>query len=625
MEEQERKASQDAGSATEPGAQQPAATTGQQAPVPPAPAKKAAAKKAQATKAPAKKVPAKKAPAAKSPAKKSATTGGTTAQKAPAHQARAQEAAAKDTPAKKAAATPATKPQRATSGRKRAAARRTASAVGDAAGAAAGRAATAVESARSAGRPPSDPAMVAPRRLSGFDFATWRSASDDPTMRSPIIGLIALDTSPDWAMLVDRFDRASRIAPVLRQKILEGPADILSPRLVIDPDFDLSFHMRRFRIAEPGSWEQVLDEARRQSMTNFDLARPLWQVTLMDGLVGGRAALLVKLHHAIADGQGAMMLGATVIDLVPQAQDMGPMPPAPVAAPLDSAGFLGTAVVDASSFLVKQVKDVADSALPVATRVLRDPVGTAEDVLGVLKSVTKFVALPTAPLSPVMRGRSINYHFMTFDIPMSELKAVSKPNGVTLNDAFMAGVTGGLRIYHDGRGGPVKSLRCNMPISLRDPDRPAQNAVTIARFEVPVDILDPVERMRAINRIVDSWRREPALHLVDPLAEVGYRLMPSDVVTAAARTSDFTASNVPGVPMPVFIAGARVRAMYPLTATIGAATNVTLLSYAGNAGIGISMDDAAIADRDFFVECMIEGFTEVVGRPVAMTNPLVDA
>ena len=242
-------------------------------------------------------------------------------------------------------------------------------------------------------------------------------------------------------------------------------------------------------------------------MADFDLARPLWRVTLLEGLQGGRAALIVKLHHAIADGQGAMMLGATVIDLVPGGQDLGPMPPAPTAAPLDGAGFLGTAVVDASSFLMKSVKEVSDSALPIAGRALRDPVGAVEDVMGVLKSITKFLSMPSSPMSPVMRGRSINYHFITLDVPMSELKAASKPHGVSLNDAFMAGVTGGLRIYHERRGEPVSMLRCNMPISLRNPDRPAQNAVTIARFEVPVDILDPVERMRAIREIVGSWRQ----------------------------------------------------------------------------------------------------------------------
>ncbi len=488
--------------------------------------------------------------------------------------------------------------------------------------AAAGRAGAAVDSARAAGRVEGDPSALAPRRLSGFDFATWRSASDDPTMRSPIIGLIAMESSPDWATLVDRFDRASRVAPVLRQKVVEGPSDFLSPRLTIAADFDLGFHMRRFRVSEPGTWDQVLDEARRQSMTEFDLARPLWQVTLIEGLADGRAALLVKLHHAIADGQGAMMLGATVIDLTPAGVDLGPMPPAPMAAGLDTAGFLGTAMVDASSFLMKSVKDVADSALPIAGRALRDPLGVVDDVLGVLRSAAKFMALPTSPMSPVMTGRSINYHFVTFDVPLAELKRAAKTHGFNLNDAYMASVIGGLRIYHERRKDPVRVLRCNMPISLRDPQRPAQNAVTIARFEVPVDIVDPVDRMAAVHEIVSNWRKEPALHLVDPLAEVGYRLLPSDVFPAAARTSDFTASNVPGVPRPVWVAGALVLAMYPLTATVGAATNITLLSYNGIAGIGIAMDDAAITDQAMFVECIGAGFAEVIGTPVDPSDPI---
>ena len=554
---------------------------------------KTPAKKAPATKAPAKRTPATKAPAKRAPAKKAAP-------------------AKTSTPPKKAAPTAA---PRAASGRKRAAAKRTAKVVTT-------KATTAVESAAAGARGSDHPAVVPPKRLSGFDLATWRTASADPAMRSPIIGLVALDSSPDWDRLVERFDRASRVAPVLRQKVLEGPADVLSPRLVIDPDFDLSFHMRRFRVAEPGSWEQVLDECRRQSMADFDMARPLWRVTLLEGLRGGGAALIIKLHHAIADGQGAMTLGATVMDLTPEDQDLGPMPPEPLPAPMDTAAFLGNAVADASGFLVRSAKEAADAALPIASRALKDPVGAVEDLVNVMKSVSKFLAVPTRPMSPVMTGRSINYHFVTFDVPMRELKAAAKAHGLSLNDAFMAGVTGGLRIYHEELDEPVAVLRCNMPISLRDPNRPAQNAVTIARFEVPVGIVDPVARMRAIHDIVDGWRREPALHLADPLAEVGTRIMPLEMVTSAAQKSDFTASNVPGVPIPVFVAGARVTAIYPMTGTIGAATNITLLSYNGNAGVGISMDDAAITDRALFIESMGRGFAEVVGHEIHASNPV---
>ncbi len=466
--------------------------------------------------------------------------------------------------------------------------------------------------------------VVAARRLSGFDFATWRSASHDPAMRSPMIGLVVLESSPDWERLVERFDRASRVAPVLRQKVVEGPTDILNPRLVLDPEFDLTFHMRRFRVADPGSWEQVLDETRRQSMSDFDLARPLWHVTLLEGLRGGRAALIVKLHHAIADGQGAMMIGASAIDLGPEGQELGPMPPEPVAEDVDAAGFLTHVVRDASSAVLRTARDVAESAIPVAGRTLRDPVGAVEDLVHVVRSIARFAAVPTRPMSPVMTGRSINYHFVTFDVPLDELKQAARQHGMTLNDAFMAGVTGGLRIYHEARGEPVSRLRCNMPISLRNPERPAQNAVTIARFEVPVDVTDPGERMATIHGLVERWRREPALQLADPIAEMSSRVMPQEMISTAAHASDFTASNVPGVPIPVWVAGSRVLALYPMAGTIGAATNVTLLSYDGTAGIGVSMDDAAIPDRATFAECLGRGFAEVVGHPVLPSDPLAE-
>jgi len=475
--------------------------------------------------------------------------------------------------------------------------------------------------AKKAAATPTGPVM-APQRLSGWDFATWRTAAGDPSMRSPIIGLILLDRAPHWRHLIERFDRASRVAPVLRQKVVSGPVDTMTPRLVIDPHFDLSFHMRRFRISLPGTWDQVLDEVRRQSMTDFDLQRPLWRVTLLEGLAGGRAALLVKLNHTIADGQGAMLLAATVVDFAKEGVDLGPMPEAPVAADVDQAGLVAQAMIEATTRISRAARDVVDAAMPVLGKLLSNPTEAIDDVTTLVRSVGRFVNVPSRPLSTAMTGRSLNYHFVTFDLPLAELKAAGRRRGLSLNDAFMGGITGGLRRYHDARGEPVDALRVNMPISLRREGDSASNAVTIARFEVPVAELDLDARMRAIHDIVALWRQEPALYLADALAEMS-RVVPSDVLAAAARTSDFTASNVSGVPVPVWVAGAQVLRMYPMVSTIGAAVNVTLLSYAGLASIGVSTDDAAVPDRELFAQCLAEGFAEVVGHPVGPADPMM--
>ena len=132
------------------------------------------------------------------------------------------------------------------------------------------------------------------RRLGGWDFATWRMASDDPVMRSTIIGLLVLEKSPDWDLLCDRFERATRLAPVLRSKVVEGPLDLQTPRVVVDPDFDLGYHMRRFSMPE-ATWDDILTEARRHRS----------QITSLRGEVEQCQA---ELHRALTVSDGVMQL-----------------------------------------------------------------------------------------------------------------------------------------------------------------------------------------------------------------------------------------------------------------------------------------------------------------------------
>lgn len=463
---------------------------------------------------------------------------------------------------------------------------------------------------------------VKAKRMSGWDFATWRVASDDPVMRSTIIGLLLLDSAPDWDTLVERFDRASRTAVVLRQKVVEGPLGYEAPRMVVDPDFDLSFHLRRFRMPARSRWADILEDARRQSMTDFDRDRPLWRVTLLEGLADGKAAVLVKLHHAIADGQGAVMLGAALFDFTPEGADLGPMPPEPTAEELDQSGFVDVMVRDNLGWVAKSAGDVVRGLGPAALAAMRDPGAMATRVLQTTGSILRLTKIPLGPLSPLMTHRSINYHFDTFDMRLEDIKNYAKRNEATINDVFLAAIAEGLGEYHRRMGKPVERLRVNMPISLRTPGKSSvDNAVTIARFELPVAQSNPIEVMEEVGRTVARWRKEPALAMSDQLAELS-RLIPPELISAVAQASDLTASNVPGVPVPVWLAGARVSRMYPLVATIGAAVNVTMLTYDGVASIGVSTDDAAVDDREEIIRCLRMGFRTVVGKPVATGTPL---
>lgn len=457
------------------------------------------------------------------------------------------------------------------------------------------------------------------RRMGGWDFATWRMATDDPVMRSTILGVMILDKNPDWDQLCDRYERASRLAPVLRSKVVEGPLDFQTPRVVVDPNFDLSFHMRRFSMPKGSVWADVLDVARRASMADFDKDRPLWQVTVLEDLPGGKSVVIQKLHHAIADGQGAVQLGLALLDFTEEGADLGPMPPAPEPVVLDSAGFMQAVLRNNLGLAAKTVEDVVKGAVPFALSAIKHPRTLIGKVRETAESLIKFTKVPLGPMSPIMQGRSINYHFDTIEMDFEKFRAAAERRDRTVNDLFLAAISVGMHHYHEAMGNPVGELRMNMPISLRT-SADQSNAVTIARFEIPIsNAIDDV--LAAAADTVRSWRAEPALKLADYLAELS-RFLPPDMVSAAAQTSDLTASNVPGIPVPVWLAGAKVQRMYPLVGTIGAAINVTMLTYNGTANVGISSDDAAVGDRAQLIDSLRHGFGEVIGPDALTGDPL---
>ncbi len=460
------------------------------------------------------------------------------------------------------------------------------------------------------------------RRLGGWDFATWRMATDDPVMRSTILGVLVLEKSPDWEALWDRYERASRLAPVLRSKVVEGPLDLQTPRVVVDPNFDLSFHMRRFSMPKGSTWDDVLDVARRASMADFDKDRPLWQVTLLEDLPGGKSVVIQKLHHAIADGQGAVQLGLALLDFTEEGADLGPMPPEPEAVVLDTKGFLQAVLRNNVGLAMRTAEDVIKGIGPLAMSIIKNPLGALGSVRQNVESLVKFTKVPLGPLSPIMQGRSINYHFDTIELDFEQFRAAAAKRERTVNDLFLAAISVGMDHYHQAMGSPVGQLRMNMPISLRT-SAEQTNAVTIARFEIPIsNAIDDV--LSAAADTVRSWRAEPALKLADYLAELS-RFLPPDMVSAAAQTSDLTASNVPGIPVPVWLAGAKVERMYPLVGTIGAAINVTMLTYCGTASVGVSTDDAAVGDREQLVDSLRHGFRAVLGPKALTVDPLSGA
>ena len=135
----------------------------------------------------------------------------------------------------------------------------------------------------------------------------------DPALRSTIVAVAWLDRQPDFDLLAARLERATRLAPRFRQRLLEPPGRLAAPRWV-GADFDLSLHLHRIDSPPPHTSVTVTDFARVQAMSGFDRSRPLWEFTLVEQLVGGRAALVMKVHHSLTDGVGGMQLTSLLFD-----------------------------------------------------------------------------------------------------------------------------------------------------------------------------------------------------------------------------------------------------------------------------------------------------------------------
>lgn len=453
------------------------------------------------------------------------------------------------------------------------------------------------------------------RHMSDADTLMW-NIEKDPALRSTITAVALLDHSPDWDRLTTTIDRASREIPRLRQRVVVPPLRLGPPRWMDDPHFDLGYHLRRVHAPPPATLDGLLEIARTVGMAGFDRARPLWEFTLVEGLDGGGAAFIQKVHHSITDGVGGIKLALSMLDLEPAPAETRPLPPEPEPEVVTLAGLVREAIDHNRRRVLGIAKRAAIVTVAEALSAVRSPDETVAGAVRMARSVARMLAPVGEPLSPLMRGRSLRSRFDTLDVPLDDLKRAAKAVDGTLNDAFVAAVAAGLRRYHDLHDAPVEALHMTMPINIRADDDPlGGNRFVPARFPVPVGTPDPAERMAQVGTLVRRWRSEPALGIVDALAGV-LNLLPTAVTTeifgGMLKGVDFVTSNVPGVPFPVYLAGAPLTAQYAFGPLSGSACNVVLVSHCGTCCLGINTDAAAVPDPDDYRKCLQEGIEEVV-------------
>lgn len=385
------------------------------------------------------------------------------------------------------------------------------------------------------------------------DAFTW-SMESDPRLRSTVVTVILLDHTPDWDAMRDRFETISADLPMFRERVVYSPLSA-PPRWVPYPDFDLDFHIRRVRAPAPGTFDTVLEMARIAAMEDFDRARPLWKATLVDGLTDGGAAVVCKFHHALTDGVGAIEIAMRLFDLTEES-DPPPGTPDAITPPNGEAwwrDYLDSMRFDAeraSNTVMELVKSVPGLAFDT----IRHPIATAGDAVETAASVYRTVRPVNETGSSLVTDRSLVRHLDVHEVPLQQLRDAGHRGGGSLNDAFVAGVAGGLRLYHEKHGVEVGDLHLCMPVNLRtDDDAPGGNRITLMRFDVPVGEADPAQRIARIHRRTSRVREERSLPYTQLIAGA-MNLMPRWYIGSVLRHVDFLCSDVPGIPVPLYSA-----------------------------------------------------------------------
>lgn len=451
-----------------------------------------------------------------------------------------------------------------------------------------------------------------PTELGALDYLLHRGEAN-PRTRSGIMGLELLDTTPDWDRFRSLFENVSRKVLRLRQKVVVPTLPTAAPRWVVDPDFNLDFHVRRVRVPEPGGLREVLDLAEVALQSPMDIQRPLWSATLVEGLAEGRAATLMHLSHAVTDGVGGAAMFGRIYDLErdPPARSM---PPQPVPQDLSAGDLMRDGINHLPIAMLGGTRDVLLGALSMAARTVRDPLSAVTGAITYARSGARVMSQAAEP-SPLLRRRSLASRTQAIDVRLSDLHRAAKAGGGSINDAYLAAVSGALGRYHRALGVPIATLPMAIPVNLRaDADPAGGNRFTGVNLAAPVGVADPVERIKRIRSQMTQRRDEPAMDVLGSIAPL-LSVFPSPVLekmTESVVSADVQASNVAFYPGETYIAGAKVLRHYGIGPLPGVAMMVVLISRGGECTITVRYDRAAVRDERLFTTCLVEGFDEVL-------------
>jgi diacylglycerol O-acyltransferase len=475
--------------------------------------------------------------------------------------------------------------------------------------------------------------------LSGMDASFLYM--ETPSQLSHVVGTMILDPGAGEGFSFDRMVETLRnrmhLLEPFRRRLVSVPFNLGHPVWIEDPDFDLESHIHRVAVRPPGTMRELSEIVADIASHQLDRSRPLWELTLIEGLDDGKVGFVTKMHHAAIDGVTGADLMAHLFDLAPDAPD--PEPP--------DTPWQGEAVPSDFELMVRAAQGIASRPRTMA-KVLTRTVRSVGSIVARQRensgSDRPSAALPfTAPKvkwsGAITPHRSVAFGKAALD-DMRHIKSVF---GTTVNDVVLAACTQTLRQYliaHDDL--PDVPLVCSVPVSVHGKtDHEGTNQVSTMFVRLPVQIDDPVEQLRTINAETREAKEMQNAIGADLLQDFAQFIPPTLFNRAMLLYSNLNladrhrpvhnliVSNVPGPPIPLYTAGAQVVGVYPFGPLLeGAGLNLTVLSNMGHVDFGV------IACRELVPDVwdIADGFSEAVlllkkradeeaGRPETVAKP----
>jgi WS/DGAT/MGAT family acyltransferase len=426
---------------------------------------------------------------------------------------------------------------------------------------------------------------------------------------------------PRYDDVVDLIERKLPLLPRYRQKVRFVPAHLGPPVWVDDPHFNLAYHVRHSALPPPGGEEELNNLMGRLMAVELDRHRPLWEVWMVEGLTGGRWALISKVHHCMVDGVSGTDLMVQLLDTnrrtTTRSDDPWTPAPEPSAARLTVQGAL-----DLLGIPVRQLQSAG-----ALWRRPRQSFDAARSVMDGAKALGR--ELQPAPTLSVEGAIGPHRRWAAARGYLDELKAIRSVLGGTVNDVVLAVIAGAFRDLLLARGDPVDGsvLRSLVPVSVRAAgDHTANNQVSALIAELPVGVADPVERLDATRREMEALKASheaetgellstlagftPAIVQVLALrsATAGLRRLPQ-------RTVHTVTTNVPGPQYPLYALGREMIEYLPFVPlSQGVRLGVAILSYNGQVRFGVTGDYDTVPEVDWFCRRIEAGIAELAER-----------